>query len=154
LWQKEWFVSGRLEYWKITPEATRQIAGVNAYLKGSAIESRLRHLVWLLTSQINGCSYCVDLHTQEALGDGERPQRLHCLVTWSETALFSAQERAALAWAEALTHISTSHAPEEVYDRVRQHFNDKDLVDLTLMIATMNAWNRMAIGFRRQPAVR
>jgi AhpD family alkylhydroperoxidase len=129
------------------------MAGVNAYLKGSAIEPGLRHLVWLRTSQINGCAYCVDLHTREALADGEQPRRLHCLVTWSETALFSAQERAALAWAEALTHISTSHAPEEVYGSVKQHFNDKDLVDLTLMIATMNAWNRMAIGFRRQPAV-
>jgi AhpD family alkylhydroperoxidase len=112
-------VSGRLEYWKITPEATRQIAGVNAYLKGTAIEPRLRHLVLLLTSQINGCAYCVDLHTHDALADGEQPQRLHCLVTWSETALFSAQERAALAWAEALTHISTSHAPEEVYRWVK-----------------------------------
>jgi AhpD family alkylhydroperoxidase len=147
-------VSGRLDYWKIAPAATNQMAGVNACLKGSAIEPGLRHLVWLRTSQINGCAYCVDLHTREALADGEQPRRLHCLVTWSETALFSAQERAALAWAEALTHISTSHAPEEVYGSVKQHFNDKDLVDLTLMIATMNAWNRMAIGFRRQPAVR
>jgi AhpD family alkylhydroperoxidase len=147
-------VSGRLDYWKIAPEATRQMAGVNAYLKGSTIEPGLRHLVWLRTSQINGCAYCVDLHSHEALADGERPQRLHCLVTWTETTLFSPRECAALAWAEALTHISTCHASEEVYALVRQHFDDKDLVDLTLMIAAMNAWNRMAIGFRRQPAVR
>jgi AhpD family alkylhydroperoxidase len=147
-------VSGRLDYWKIAPEATRQMTGVNAYLKSSAIGPGLRHLVWLRTSQINGCAYCVDLHTHEALADGERSQRLHCLITWPETALFTAQERAALAWAEALTHISTSHAPEEVYALVRQHFSDKDLVDLTLMIAAMNAWNRMAIGFRRRPAAR
>ncbi len=147
-------MSGRLDYWKIAPEAIRQMAGVNAYLKGSAIEPGLRHIVWLRTSQINGCAYCVDLHTHEALADGERPQRLHCLVTWPETALFSERERAALAWAEALTLISTSHAPEENYALVRQHFNDKDLVDLTLMIATMNASNRMAIGFRRPPALR
>ncbi len=147
-------MSGRLDYWKIAPEATRQMAGVNAYLKGSAIQPGLRQLVWLRTSQINGCAYCVDLHAHEALADGERPQRLHCLVTWSESTLFSVQERAALAWAEALTHISTSHAPEEVYALVRQQFNDKDLVDLTLMIAAMNAWNRMAIGFRRHAAPR
>jgi AhpD family alkylhydroperoxidase len=147
-------VSTRLKYWQVAPEAVKRTAQINAYLTESAIEPTLRHLIWLRVSQINGCAYCVDLHTHEALVDGEQPQRLHCLVTWPETALFSAQERAALAWAEALTHISISHAPEEVYALVRQHFNDKELVDLTLMIATMNAWNRMAIAFRRQPVAR
>ena len=114
----------------------------------------LRHLIWLRVSQINGCAYCVDLHTHEALHDGESLQRLNCLVTWAETPLFSDRERSALAWAEALTKVSETHAPDEVYEKVRAHFEDKELVDLTLMIASMNAWNRMAIGFRRQPAQR
>jgi AhpD family alkylhydroperoxidase len=130
------------------------MAAINTYLKESAVEPGLRHLISLRTSQINGCAYCIDLHTYEALQDGERTQRVNCLIAWHETTLFTAQERAALAWIEALTNIAATHAPEDVYTLVEKHFNGKDLVDLTLMIASMNAWNRMAIGFRRQPTVR
>jgi len=147
-------VSKRLDYWKIAPEATRRMAAINGYLKESAIEASLRHLVWLRTSQINGCAYCVDLHASEALQDGERIERINCLVAWQETTLFTPKERAALAWTEALTNIAMSHALEEDYALVREQFSDEDLVDLTLMIASMNAWNRMAIAFRRQPGMR
>ena len=144
-------MSLRLPYWTIAPEAVKRMMAVNSYLVRSALEPSLRHLVWLRVSQINGCAYCVDLHTHEALRDGESLQRLNCLVTWAETPLFSDRERSALAWAEALTKVSETHAPDEIYELVRAHFQDKELVDLTLMIAAMNAWNRMAIGFRRQP---
>ena len=144
----------RLDYWRIAPEIGRQIAAINAYLLDSGIEAGLRHLVWLRVSQLNGCAYCVDLHTHEAVRDGEAAQRLHCLVVWRETRLFSPRERAALGWAEALTEVATSRAPDDVYDAVRAQFDDKQLADLTFMIATMNAWNRMAIGFRRGPGVR
>ena len=147
-------MSLRLPYWTIAPEAIKRMMAVNSYLVGSALEPSLRHLIWLRVSQINGCAYCVDLHTHEALRDGESLQRLNCLVTWAETPLFSDRERSALAWAEALTKVSETHAPDEVYELVRAHFEDKELVDLTLMIAAMNAWNRMAIGFRRQPSRR
>ena len=147
-------MSLRLPYWTIAPEAVKRMMAVNSYLVGSALEPSLRHLIWLRVSQINGCAYCVDLHTHEALRDGESLQRLNCLVTWAETPLFSDRERSALAWAEALTKVSETLAPDGVYELVRAHFEDKELVDLTLMIAAMNAWNRMAIGFRRQPSRR
>ncbi|MGB6397639.1 MAG: carboxymuconolactone decarboxylase family protein [Bradyrhizobium sp.] len=147
-------MTARLRYWQVAPEVTRRIGNVNSYLINSQIEPTLRHLVWLRVSQINGCAYCVDLHIREALRDGESPDRLHGLVVWRETELYSAKERAALAWAEALTLVAETHAPDEIYREVTQHFSDQDLVDLTFLIATMNAWNRMAIGFRRGPEPR
>lgn len=147
-------MTARMAYWKVAPELVAHIAAVNAYLTGTGIEASLRHLVKLRVSQINGCAYCVDLHTHEALRDGEVAQRLHCLVVWRETTLYTPRERAALAWAEALTTVATSHAPDDLYAAAKTEFGDKDLVDLTFVIATMNAWNRMAIGFDRGPAVR
>ena len=147
-------MSPRLNYWQVAPEAAKRVRHVNEYLSQSSIDPLLRHLIWLRISQINGCSYCVDLHTHEAMRDGEKQQRLDCLVVWRETAFYSDKEKAALEWAEALTDVSRTHAPDQTYDVVRKHFDDKDLVDLTLLISTMNAWNRMAIGFRRGPATR
>lgn len=147
-------MSLRLSYWTLAPEAVKRMTAINTYLAESALEPSLRHLIWLRVSQINGCAYCVDLHSHEALREGESIQRLNCLVIWEETPLFSDRERSALAWAEALTKISETHAPDEVYEMVKAQFEDKELIDLTLMIAAMNAWNRMAIGFRRQPPQR
>jgi AhpD family alkylhydroperoxidase len=147
-------MTARLKYWQVAPEAMRRIGHVNSYLIDSQLEISLRHLIWLRVSQINGCAYCVDLHTHDALRDGESLDRLHCLVVWPEAPLYSARERAALAWAEALTLVSETHAPDDVYQEVARHFCEKDLVDLTLLIASMNAWNRMAIGFRRGPEER
>jgi uncharacterized peroxidase-related enzyme len=144
-------MSLRLPYWQIAPEAVKRMMAINAYLLTSTIERKLRHLVWLRVSQINGCAYCVNLHAQEAIRDGESMERLNCLIVWEETILYTARERAALAWAESLTNVTQSHAHDEVYALVQQEFDDKALVDLTLMIASMNAWNRMAIGFRRPP---
>ena len=115
----------RLPYWTLAPEAVKRIMAINSYLAESGIEPSLRHLVWLRVSQINGCAYCVDLHTHEALRDGESLQRLNCLVTWAETPLFSDRERSALAWAEALTNVAETHAPDEVYGAVRLEHNSR-----------------------------
>lgn len=144
----------RMKYWQVAPEVVKRIMHVNAYLQETTIEVGLRHLVLLRTSQINGCAYCVDLHIHEALRDGEKAQRLHCLSVWEETGFFSDRERAALAHTEAVTRITEGHVPNNVYDRLAPYFDEKEIVDLTFMIATMNAWNRMAISFRRQPGIR
>jgi alkylhydroperoxidase family enzyme len=98
---------------------------------------------------MNGCAYCVDLHTREALQDGENSQRLHCLVVWQETDLFSPRERAALAYAEAVTRITETQVSDRDYESAAKHFSETELIDLTLLISIMNAWNRMAISFRR-----
>ena len=147
-------MSVRLPYWTLAAEAVKRMMAINSYLVGSGIESSLRHLIWLRVSQINGCAFCVDLHADEALRDGESIRRLNSLVTWEETPLFSDRERSALAWAEALTKVCETHAPDEIYESVKTQFEDKELIDLTLMIAAMNAWNRMAIGFRGQTSRR
>ena len=144
----------RLKYWTVAPEAVKLMMSLNAYVEKSSIEASLRRLINLRVSQINGCAYCVDLHSHEAVRDGEKGQRLHCLTVWHETDLFTPRERAALAYAESVTRVSDTHVPDEDYNEVAQHFNELELVDLTLMIATMNAWNRMAISFRRSVAER
>jgi AhpD family alkylhydroperoxidase len=127
---------------------------LNAYLEESSVEAGLRRLVFLRVSQINGCTYFVDLHAHEALRDGEKPQRVHCLSVWHETSLFSAKERAALAYAECVTQVSGTHVSDTDYTKVAQHFSEQELVDLTLAISVMNAWNRIAISFRRPIAER
>jgi AhpD family alkylhydroperoxidase len=139
----------RLEYWTVAPELVKQMMQLNSFLQRSSIEVGLRHLVSTRVSQINGCAYCVDLHTREALRDGEDPQRLHCLVVWQETELFSYRERAALAYAEAVTRIAETHVPDRDYEGAAKHFTETELIDLTLLISIMNAWNRMAVSFRR-----
>jgi AhpD family alkylhydroperoxidase len=139
----------RLKYWDVAPEAVKRMMYLNAHFEKSTIEAGLRHLVRLRVSQINGCAYCVDLHTHEALRDGENSQRLHCLVAWKDTNLFTPRERAALAYAESMTRVAESHVPDADYREVARHFSELELVDLTLMIATMNAWNRMSVSFRR-----
>lgn len=139
----------RLKYWTVAPEAVKLMMSLNAYLEKSSIEASLRHLVKIRVSQINGCAYCIDLHTHEALRDGEKVQRLLCLTVWHEVDLFTPRERAALAYAESVTRVSDTHVPDEDYNEAAQHFNEPELVDLTLAISTMNAWNRMAISFRR-----
>lgn len=144
----------RLKYWTVAPEVVKLMMSLNAYVEKSSIEASLRRLINLRVSQINGCAYCVDLHSHEAVRDGEKGQRLHCLTVWHETDLFTPRERAALAYAESVTRVSDTHVPDEDYNEVAQHFNELELVDLTLMIATMNAWNRMAISFRRSVAER
>jgi AhpD family alkylhydroperoxidase len=141
----------RMDYAKAAPEGVATLRKLNAYLNGSTLDAKLRHLVFLRASQINGCAFCVDMHVREALADGEEERRLHHVVTWNESPLFDARERAALAWTEAVTLVAEGHVPDAAYAAARQHFDERQLADLTLAIATINAWNRMAISFRKLP---
>lgn len=144
----------RIAYYRVAPDALKALGATQSYFEQTAIDARLRALVELRTSQINGCAYCVDLHTREARTAGEAQQRLDCLPVWRETSFFDERERAALAWAEAVTLVPGAGVPDAVYDEARKHFSEKDLVDLTFIVAVMNAWNRIAISFHHGPAAR
>ncbi len=144
----------RLEYAEVIPEGYRALGQVSAYLTRCGLESGLLHLVYLRVSQINGCAYCVDKHCDDALREGGTEQRVHSVVVWQEAPFFTDRERAAFAWTEAVTLVADTHVPASVYDEARRQFDEKELSDLTLAIATMNAWNRMAISFRTLPAPR
>jgi AhpD family alkylhydroperoxidase len=144
----------RIAYSQVAPEAVKALSATRPYIAASGIEPRLRALVELRTSQINGCAYCVDMHSREARQAGETQQRLDCLPVWRETTFFDDRERAALHWAESVTLVSETGVPDAVYDETKKHFSEKDLVDLTLVVSVMNAWNRMAISFRQGPAAR
>ena len=141
----------RLEIPKIAPQAYRVMAGLETYVRNSGLEPGLLELVKMRASQINGCAYCIDMHSKDARAHGETEQRLYALDAWRETPFYSERERAALAWTEALTLISQTHAPDDVYEEARQHFSEVELVSLTMAIVTINAWNRLAIGFRSVP---
>ena len=142
----------RLNYPRINKPAIDHMLAAKKEVK--LIEPRLHALVELRVSQINGCAFCVDLHATEARAAGEGQQRLDCIAVWRECQFFNESERAALAWAEALTDISRQGAPEILYEDLKRHFSDEEVVDLTLIVAQMNAWNRLAIGFGRQPRER
>lgn len=147
-------MSRRIAYVKIAPDAFKALSATRPYIESSTIDARLRALVELRVSQINGCAYCVDLHSREARQAGEGQQRLDCLPVWRETPFFDDRERAALAWAESVTLVSQTGVPDAVFEEARKHFAEKELVDLTLIVAVMNAWNRMAISFRQGPLAR
>ena len=140
----------RMEYWKAAPGGYKAMMAVEAYLRESGLEKTLLHMVKLRASQINGCAYCIDMHWKDARAAGESEQRLYGLDAWREAGYYTDRERAALEWTEALTNIADGHAPDGVYEIVRTHFADKELADLTWVIAAINAWNRIAIGFRSE----
>lgn len=140
----------RIDYRKASPEAYKVMLGIEAYVRGSGIEHSLLELVKTRVSQINGCAYCLDMHTKEARAAKETEQRLYLLPAWREAPFYTERERAALAWAEAVTQISTNDVPDELYAEIRRHFDEKMLVDLTLAIVGINGWNRLAIPFRSQ----
>lgn len=125
--------------------------GLEAYVQQTGLEPTLLELVRLRTSLINGCAYCVDMHTKVARSLGDTEQRLYAVGVWRETPFFSGRERAALAWAEAVTLVSVDYVPDDVYEVAREHFTEKELVDLTLAIVAINGWNRLAIAFRTVP---
>ncbi|HYC99795.1 MAG TPA: carboxymuconolactone decarboxylase family protein [Phycisphaerales bacterium] len=143
-------MSQRLDYIKASPEGFKAMMGVEGHVKGS-VEKQLLHLVKLRASQINGCAFCIDMHWREARADGEGEQRLYSLDAWREAPLYSEKERAALGWTEALTSIASTHAPDEAFAAARAQFSDKELTDLSWAVAAINAWNRIAIGFRVAP---
>lgn len=141
----------RINYLKVAPEGVENLRKLEAYLKNAGLEHDLVELVKLRASQINGCAFCIDMHTKDARTRGESEQRLYGLNAWRETPFYSERERAALAWTETVTKISADQAPDAIYDQVKQHFTEKELVDLTLAVIAINAWNRLAISFRTPP---
>jgi len=141
----------RVDYQQQSPDLYRKFAAFNAQIEHSSIEASIRDLVSLRASQINGCALCVDMHAKQATIHGERPLRLHHLTIWRESPLFSAREEAALEWTEALTHIAPHGVSDEVYERVRKAFSEKEIADLTFAVMAINAWNRANIAFRSVP---
>jgi AhpD family alkylhydroperoxidase len=141
----------RLNYREIAADGFKAMAGLEQYLRRSSIEPALLHLVKLRASQINGCAYCIDMHSKDARRGGETEQRLYCLSAWRECPFYTDRERAAFEWTEAVTLITEGHVPDDVFERVRRHFSDKELVDLNYAVAAINAWNRIAIPFRSVP---
>jgi AhpD family alkylhydroperoxidase len=141
----------RLRYYEAAPGAVEAVRGVEAYIRASGLEASLIELVKMRASQINGCAFCLDMHSRAARKAGESEQRLYLLDAWEECALYTPRERAALAWTEAVTRIAETRAPDAAYEAARAQFTDKELVDLTTLIGAINLWNRLAIGFRAQP---
>lgn len=138
----------RLDYSKASPGALKAMLGLETHVATSSLEMVLIELVKLRVSQINGCAYCIDMHTKELRANGETEQRLYLLNAWREAPFYSDREAAALAWAEAVTRLSNQEVPDEAYEQVCKHFTETQLVDLTLAIVAINGWNRLSIGFR------
>lgn len=141
----------RLEYEKAAPGAVTAMRCLEVYVRNCGLEHSLLELVKLRASQINGCAYCVDMHTKDARAMGETEQRLYTVVVWEETPFFTERERAALAWTEAVTLVGEDHVPDDIYEQARRNFNETELVDLTLAIIAINGWNRLSISFRAVP---
>jgi AhpD family alkylhydroperoxidase len=135
----------------LAPGGYQAMLGLEKYLSSSSIENKLLHLVKLRASAINGCAYCIDMHWKDLRAAGESEQRLYGLNAWQESPYYSDRERAALAWTDALTLVAEGHVPDDVYDSVRSHLSERELADLTIAVATINAWNRLAIASRTPP---
>lgn len=140
----------RLNYSEVSPGALKAMLGLEMHVRGSGIEHSLLELIKTRSSQLNGCAYCLDMHTKDARAAGETEQRLYALSAWREAPFFTDRERAALAWTEAITFIADGHAPDDVYEFAREQFTERELVDLTLAIVAINGWNRLAIAFRSE----
>jgi AhpD family alkylhydroperoxidase len=144
-------MQSRVDYMKSATGVVEVMLGLERYLHQSGLETSLLHLVKMRASQINGCAYCLDMHWKDSRALGETEQRLYGLDAWEESPYYSDRERAALAWTEAVTNIRETHASDEVYEKVRPFFSEKELADLTLAIAAINAWNRLSIAGRSVP---
>lgn len=144
-------MTARFNYAKAAPGAYKAMLGLETYLHQCGLEEPLLHLIKLRSSQINGCAFCLDMHWKDLRAIGESEQRLYSLDVWRECPYYTDRERAALAWTEAVTLVAKDQVPDAVYEEVRQHFNEKELSDLTFAIAAINAWNRISIASRTQP---
>lgn len=140
-----------MSYTKAAPGAYEVMSQLQRYVDNSGLERSLLELVKLRASQINGCAYCIDMHTKDARANGETEQRLYGLSAWHEAPFYSDRERAALLWTETVTLVSQTHVPDEIYEEVREQFDEKEIVDLTMAVVAINGWNRLAIGFRTVP---
>ena len=139
----------RIDYAHVAPAALRAQVGLETYVRGSGLETSLLHLIKLRASYLNGCAYCVDMHTKDARLEHETEQRLYAVGVWRETPFFTPRERAALAWTDALTtELARTHVPDDVFEEVRRHFTDIEIVNLTMTVVTINGWNRISIAFR------
>ena len=138
----------RINYQKVFPAASRAMVGLEEVVATSALEPRLLELVKMRASQLNGCAYCLDMHSKDARALGEDEQRLHVLAAWREAPFYSERERAALAWCEALTLLPQTAAPDDVYEPLQAEFAEDEIVALTLAIVAINGWNRFAVGLR------
>ena len=141
----------RINYLKFAGNGFQAMLGLEKYLHSCGLEEGLLHLIKLRASQVNGCAYCLDMHWKDLRAIGESEQRLYSLDAWEESPFYTDRERAALAWTDAVTRISEDRVPDEVYENVRPHFSEKELGDLTLAVATINAWNRLNIAGRTTP---
>ncbi len=144
----------RLNAYQVAPDTIKALSALDAQVQASGLEKSLVELVKTRASQINGCAFCINMHTQDARKQGETEQRLYLLNAWRESPVYTDRERAALAWTEAVTLISETHAPDDVYEQVRAQFSEAETVNLTMLVASINAWNRIAISFRSIPPVR
>lgn len=141
----------RLNYATVSPHALKAMLELEKFVAASGLERSLYELVKIRASQINGCAYCIDMHTKDARKADESEQRLYALNAWRETPFFTDRECAALEWTESLTLISENDVPDSLYDEVRKHFDEKEMVALSIAIVAINGWNRLAIGFRTVP---
>jgi AhpD family alkylhydroperoxidase len=141
----------RLDYFAAAPKVLQAMLNLERTVASSGLEHSLIHLVKTRASQINGCAFCIDMHTRDARKAGETEARLYLLDAWREAPHYTPRERAALAWTEALTLIASTHAPDADYEGLKPHFTDEEIVKLSLLIVTINGWNRLAIGFRAVP---
>lgn len=141
----------RMNYSKVAPDGIRALGALEEYLRNSGLEPGLLNLIKARASQLNGCAYCLDMHTKDARAGGETEQRLYVLSAWHATPFYTDRERAALAWTDAVTLISRGPVPDTLYQEARRHFSEKQLVDLTLGLVAINGWNRLSIAFRTTP---
>jgi AhpD family alkylhydroperoxidase len=145
-------MQARMQAQKIAPAAYQAMLGLEMYVKKhSNLEPALLELVKMRASQINGCAFCLDMHSKDARAAGETEQRLYALNAWRETPFYTDRERAALAWTEAVTLVADTHVPDDAYEEARAHFSDEELVNLTMAVVTINGWNRLSIAFRAVP---
>ena len=147
-------MKSRLNPYQAAPEAMKAVVALETYVQGSGLEPTMIELIKMRASQINGCAYCLHMHARDARAKGESDERMHLLAAWREAPIYSARERAALAWTEAVTLVSQTRVPDEVYEAVLSQFSEEELVKLTVAVAAINAWNRIAISFRAVHPVR
>ncbi|CDM65856.1 carboxymuconolactone decarboxylase family protein [Pyrinomonas methylaliphatogenes] len=141
----------RIRYDEIAPGALQAMRQLEKYVRESGLERSLLELVKIRVSQINGCAFCIDMHAKDARAKGESEQRIYLLDAWREAPFYTERERAALEWAEAVTLITHGHVPDDVFERVRRQFSERELIDLTMAVVAINGWNRLAISFRAVP---
>src|SRR5712692_5643765 len=143
--RQEVFMQPRIDYTKYAKEAQKSMLGLERYISESGLDHKLIHLIKMRASQINGCAYCIDMHSKDARALGETEQRLYVLDAWEEAPFYSERERAALALTDAVTRITEGHVTDAVFERARAHFNEQELTALVFTVTTINAWNRLAI---------